>query len=118
MEIHTIYYYITKDSRLNDLEKDIIIDKQVRNMGSTFDPPPGLTPEEYSGLFMNQFLKNRNDARDHFNDFKMKIRVAETFQIGNQECIDRISQIEKSQDFDSWENPSYLNYLLELSKNV
>ena len=118
MEIYTIYYYIVKDSGLSDKQKNEIVDKQVREMGSTFNPPPGLSPEEYSAMFVNQFMKNRSDARDQFNDFKMKIRVAETFQVGNQECIDHIKKIENSPDFHSWENPDYLNYLLALSKDL
>lgn len=118
MEIHTIYYYVVRDSRLSDLEQDQIVDKQTREMGSTFNPPPGLSPSEYSSLFVNQFMKNRSDARDQFNNFKIKTRMAETFQVGNQECIDMVAKIEKSPDFDSWENPGYLNYLIELSKNT
>ncbi len=118
MEIHTIYYYIVKDSGLTDNQKNDILDKQVREMGSSFNPPPGLSPDEYSAMFVNQFMKNRSDARDQFNDFKLKIRVAETFQVGNQECIDHIKKIESSPNFHSWENPDYLNYLLSLSKDI
>lgn len=114
-EIYTFFYYINRDSRLSDAEKDSLIDKQVRERGNTFDAPPGLSVEEYSTLFMNQFLKDRQSSRDQFNNFIIKVRVSEQFQVGNVECINRIKQLESSSDFDSWENPGLMEYFKQAS---
>jgi len=114
-EIYTLFYFINRDSRLSDIEKDNLVDKQVRERGNTFDAPPGLSVEEYSTLFMNQFLKDRQSSRDQFNNFIIKVRVAEKFQAGNMECMNRIKQLESSKDFDSWENPGLVDYFKQIS---
>jgi len=114
-EIYTFFYFINRDSRLSDTEKDNLIDRQVRERGNTFDAPPCLSVEEYSTMFMNQFLKDRQLSRDQFNNFIIKVRVSEKFQIGNIECINRIKQLEDSADFDSWENPGLVEYFKQAS---
>lgn len=114
-EIYTFFYFINRDSRLSDAEKDILVDKQMRERGSTFDAPPGLSVEEYSTMFMNQFLKDRQSSRDQFNNFVIKVRVSEQFQVGNIECVNRIKQLESSSDFDSWENPGLVEYFKQAS---
>jgi hypothetical protein len=114
-EIYNIFYFINKDSRLSDTEKDNLIDKQVRERGNTFDAPPGLSVDEYSTMFMNQFLKNRQDSRDQFNNFMIKVRIGESFQVGNLECVNRLKQIESLSEFDSWENPGLVEYFKQIS---
>ena len=114
-EIYTLIYFINRDSKLSDIEKDNLIDKQVRERGNTFDAPSGLSVEDYSTLFMSQFLKDRQSSRDQFNNFIVKVRVSEMFQVGNIECNNRIKQIESLEDFDSWENPGLVEYFKQAS---
>ena len=116
-DIWQIFYYAKRKLEFSENMKQNFIDSQTREMGRGFDPPPGLSPEEYSSLFMNHFLKSREKSRDMLNtQSEVRERYSENFQVGNLECIDQIRKIESSQDFHSWENPSLVSYFKMISE--
>ena len=115
--IWELCYYTAEKANIPDAEKQRFLDRQTNEMNGMFDPPPGLSPTEYSNLFMNHFLKSREKSRDLIDkNSTVKVRVSEMFQIGNRECLDQISRIESSSNFHSWENPSLVDSFKYLSK--
>jgi hypothetical protein len=96
---------------------DYLVDEQTRNIvQDTFNPPLGLSPAEYSILFTNHFLKTREKSREFIDKNSKVSRFKILSQIGNRECLSELENIESSENFDSWENPSLVNYFKEITK--
>jgi len=87
------------------------LDSQTREQVSTFDPPKGLSPDEYSQLFVNHFLKARQKTREVMEKGNYKlVRYSMLVQVGNEECYNDLDKIESSPDFHSWENPVMIEF--------
>lgn len=111
--IWEIFYF--EKSPINDAEQ--LVDNQTRNVvQDTFNPPTGLSPAEYSVLFMNHFLKTREKTREFLEDNIKVSRFKVLSQIGNVECLRELEKIEKSEKFHSWENSGLVEYFREISK--
>ncbi len=114
--IGTINYKIRKEIDPN-IENNMI-DSQAKEMIHTFSPPSGLSPEEYSQLFLQHYSKSRN-----FSENLIKGNIAVTIesltvQVGNQECLDEIFNIQNSKNFIEWENQHFVDYFVFISKNL
>lgn len=116
-DIWEIFYYTVKKVEISDEDRQKFIDRQTREFGNVFNPPSGLTSDQYSALFLNHFMKSRNESRDLIESSEIKIRHRSLFQVGNLECFNDVIKIESSPDFDRWENPSIVLWFKELSSN-
>ena len=114
--IWKLVYYSSEKIYLSDLDRQNHLDDLTKNITSTFNPPAGLSPEDYSTLFLQQVIKTRSDGNTQLDNIKHKTRFVDQFQIGNKECLDHIKKIEASSFFDSWENESLVRYFIDCSK--
>jgi hypothetical protein len=112
-------YYFTSELRVMDpnLEQSII-DNQTREViQDTFNPPPGLSPAEYSQLFVSHFMKTRTKSREILDENKKKlVRFRILSQVGNLECLNEIENVKSLPNFHSWENPSMVDFFQTLTK--
>jgi hypothetical protein len=116
-DIWSIAYYLKKKVEIPDDEKQKLLDSQTRELGNTFDPPPGLSSNEYSNLFLNHFLKARSQSREIIEKSgETRVRIREDFQIGNQECLDELLRIETLPNFEAWENPHLVDFFRQTSE--
>ena len=112
------FFYFTKElQKIDPSHEQYLVDQQTREiLQDNFNPPPGLSPAEYSQLFMQHFLKTREKSKEIVDENNQKIsRYRILSQLGNRECLDEIVRIESSLDFHSWENSSLLDYFKQLS---
>jgi hypothetical protein len=117
-DIWQIFFYTKKKVQVSDKDKQNFMDSQTREMNNTFDPPPGLSPDAYSNLFLNHFMKARQSSQEMIEkNSEVKIRNGSQFQVGNQECLDDLLKIETSPDFHSWENPTLVDYFRKISES-
>jgi len=116
-EIWMIGYYTKVPLEMPEEEKQKFLDRQTNEFSSSFDPPPGLSPDEYSQLFLNHYMKSRKESRDLIDkNSEVKISYSEVFQLGNLECFDHLSRIENLREFHSWQNPGLVEHFRVLSK--
>ena len=87
------------------------LDSQTRENINAFNPPPGLTPDDYSQLFLNHFLKSRQKTREIIdtNNFRI-VRYSTLVQVGNSECYRDLENLEISENFHEWENPIMVDF--------
>lgn len=112
------FFYFTKElQKIDPSHEQYLVDEQTREiLQDNFNPPPGLSPAEYSQLFMQHFLKTREKSKEIVDENNQKIsRYRILSQLGNRECLDELVRIESSLDFHSWENSSLLDYFKQLS---
>ena len=112
------FFYFTKElQKIDPSHEQYLVDQQTREiLQDNFNPPPGLSPAEYSQLFMQHFLKTREKSKEIVDENNQKIsRYRILSQLGNRECLDELVRIESSLDFHSWENSSLLDYFKQLS---
>jgi hypothetical protein len=116
--IWEIVYIVDCPTVIDPLEEENMVDRQTRAISQdTFSPPPGLTPDEYSLMFMNHFMKTRTKSREIVNEMnKRAIRYSTLAQLGNQECLNDIYTIQSSEGFIRWENKNLVDYFVSLSK--
>jgi hypothetical protein len=96
---------------------EITVDQQTRSVvQDTFNPPAGLSPAEYSQLFLNHFLKTREKSREVAEKDHKLTRYKILSQLGNRECLDELLKIESQDNFHEWENPNNVEYFRNLSK--
>ena len=106
-----IFYTVRIPLKVDPNTEQRFLDSQTREQMNTFNPPPGLTPDEYSQLFLNHFLKSREKTREIIdtNNFKV-IRYSMLVQVGNFECYRDLENTEKSEGFHAWENPTMIDF--------
>jgi hypothetical protein len=112
------FFYFTKElQKIDPSHEQYLVDEQTREiLQDNFNPPPGLSPAEYSQLFMQHFLKTREKSKEIVDENNQKIsRYRILSQLGNRECLDELVRIESSLDFHSWENSSLIDYFKQLS---
>ncbi len=113
-----ISYYTVEDSNVPETEKQKFLDRHTNDLSATFQPPSGLSPAEYSSLYMNHFQKTRQTANDLIDKMsENRVRRIELFEIGNIECLREIEKIESSPEFGGWENPQMVHYFKNATKN-
>jgi hypothetical protein len=116
-DVWEIFYYNSKRIEIPESEKQKFIDDQTRELGNTFNPPPGLSPADYSNLFLNHFLKTRNESRELLDkSTENRIRLGGYFQVGNKECLDDLRKIESNSNFQGWENPDIVSFFRTISE--
>jgi hypothetical protein len=112
--IWEFFYYEKKNIPVDE----VAIDHQTRSVvQDTFNPPPGLSPAEYSQLFLNHFLKTRERSREIAENDHTLVRYKILSQLGNRECLDELLKIESHENFHRWENPNDIEYFRNLSKS-
>jgi hypothetical protein len=114
--IWQIFYYESMPVDVPENEQQAFLDNYSRETGGMFNPPPGLSPGEYSEMFVSHFLKTRKAARELIEKGSEKlIRVRDSFQVGDAESISELSKIQNDPKFHSWENPSIVEYFRNIS---
>lgn len=104
-----LFYSVKELISLDPNDEQKFLDQQTRELGSTFDPPPGLSPEDYSMLFSEHFLQSRNSSRMMLDSSKERLVMKSTvYQHGNQECFDELKRIESDKNFAGWSNPYFI----------
>jgi hypothetical protein len=117
-DIWSIAYYLKRKIEIPEEDQQRFLDSQTRELGNTFEPPPGLSSQEYSNLFLNHFLKARSQSRELIDkNSETRIRVREDFQVGNQECLDELLRIQMLPNFESWENPHLVDFFRQVSED-
>ena len=116
--IWEFYYYTKEVIEINPNLEQVLIDNETRSITQdTFNPPPGLSPGEYSQLFLQHFMKTRQKSREIVDENKQKLtRYKVLSQVGNLECLEDLNRTESLSNFHSWENLSLVDYFRELSK--
>lgn len=99
--------------QISQQEQQSLLDNNTRERLSAFNPPLGLSPSDYSGMFLTEFLKARQQTREQ--DVPA-IPFVITVQIGNSESLNEVSIIEKDNMFLYWENPMLVDQFKEYSK--
>lgn len=114
--IWEISYFMKDEIPLDPSVEQSIIDEYSRSMvQDTFNPPPGLSPSEYSQLFLQHFTKTREKSRELIeNDVKV-YRYSMLCQVGNLECMNELTKVENSSAFHRWENSSMVDFFKEIS---
>ncbi len=109
--IWQIFYTTRTPVVLDPKVEQGFLDSQTRENMSAFNPPPGLTPDDYSQLFLNHFLKSRQKTREIIdaNNFRV-VRYSTLVQVGNPECYRDLENIETSPNFHEWENPIMVDF--------
>ena len=117
--IWEVFYLTKSELQLDPTAEQNILDYQTREISaSTFEPPPNLSPAEYSQLFMNHFLKSREKSREIISKNKERTtRYKMLVQVGNEECIRDLLNVEQLIDFKGWENPPIVSYFRQISKD-
>lgn len=93
-----------KKIKLSPEEEQKLLDINTREITyGAFDPPKGLSPEEYSGIFMETFLKARNKCKDEQESMTEQFTL--NVQVGNSESLAEIHIIEKHPLFSHWQQP-------------
>lgn len=98
---------------LSQQEQQSLLDNNTRERLGVFNPPSGLSSSDYSGMFLSEFLKARQQTREQ--DVPT-IPFVVTVQIGNSESLNEVSIIEKDNMFLYWENPMLVDQFKEYSK--
>lgn len=116
--IWEIFYFTSERLEMDPNLEQSIIDNQTREViQDTFNPPPGLSPAEYSQLFVQHFMKTRTKSREVLDENKNRlVRYKILSQVGNAECLMEIQHISTSPNFHSWENPSMVDFFQTLTK--
>jgi hypothetical protein len=116
--IWEFHYYLKEVMELDSNVEQVLIDRQTREITQdTFNPPPGLSPSEYSQMFMQHFMKTRQKSREIIDVNKQKLtRYRVLLQMGNLGCLEDVRKTESDPNFHSWENPSLLDYFKQISK--
>jgi hypothetical protein len=115
--IWEVYYLSKIESSLDPNVEQTLVDKQTRELSTTFDPPKGLSPHEYSQLFMTHYTKSRQTSKEIVKKGTERlIRYKILVQVANEECLREIDQIEKLENFKEWENISLVDYFKQISK--
>lgn len=115
--IWEVYYLTKSEIQLDSQTEQVLIDRQSRELTTMFDPPPGLSPAEYSQMFMTHFMKSREKSREIINKGKEKLVRYKIFvQVGNQECLDDMINIESQPDFKEWENLPGIQFFRQISQ--
>lgn len=115
--IWEVYYLTKSEIQIDTQTEQLLIDKQSRELSATFDPPSELSPAEYSQLFMTHFMKSREKSREIINKGKEKLVRYKIFvQVGNQECLNDMTNIEAQPDFKEWENLPGIQFFKQLSQ--
>ena len=109
-----LYYY--KKVEISPDQERSFVDQQARMLSRTFDPPIGLSSDEYSSLFLNHYIKSRNESKKALEQGSSERDYIDA-QIGNRESIQEIESLERSKEFERWENPEMVKYLLNFSKS-
>lgn len=111
-----LYYYEFEEIAIDPKDEQRFMDSQTNEFSNTFDPPPGLSPDEYSTLFAAHFMKSRQQSRNVIEQNKRQlVRKSTMFQHGNPECRAEIDQIEKNPKFEKWENPTFIDTIRRFS---
>ena len=115
--IWELFYFTKEDIVLDSSTEQTLIDQNSRQiLQDSFDPPIGLSPGEYSLLFMQHFMKTRERSREIVGENNKKQTRWRIFsQVGNRECLQDIYDTESLLNFDSWENPSMIEFFKNLS---
>ena len=111
-------FYLTKEDVILEpnLEQTLVDEDSRKILQDTFDPPPGLTPSDYSVLFMQHFMKTREKSREMIGKNNKKYtRWKMLTQLGNRECLQDLYNTELLTNFDSWENPTMIEFFKNLS---
>ena len=112
--IWSLAYHVK--AKIDSNVKQKLLDSQTNIISSTFNPPPGLSPEEYSTMFSAFYLKTRDKAKSLIEETSTIIN--DHFQLGEESSLSEIEKIEKSIDFIKWENPYLVDYFKNLSSIV
>jgi hypothetical protein len=117
--IWEICYFLNDQTDVDPLTNQVMIDDASRSiLQDTFNPPPGLSPAEYSTLFMNHFMKTRQKTRELVNELNQKIyRYSVLVQVGNMECYEDLYKTSQSDRFHSWENENMVKLFMDLTLN-
>jgi hypothetical protein len=115
--IWQIFYTLRIPVNPDPKKEQAFLDSQSHEQMSAFNPPPGLTPEDYSQLFLNHFLKSREKTREIIdsNNFRV-IRYSTLVQVGNPECYRDLEGIEQTPGFYAWENPVMVDFFRTTEK--
>jgi hypothetical protein len=110
------FFRVTK-MEIDPIQGQRFIDSQTRELTNTFDPPKGLSPAQYSELFVQHFTKSREESFKILDDsLKNNFKYGIVVQVGNKECLDEIEKLEKDPHFQGWENPELVNYFKNISQ--
>lgn len=115
--IWEIFFYVKEKIEISAKFQEAFVNDQTREHVNMFDPPPGLSPADYSALFVSHFMKSRTKSQEELEKSSyQKFRYRTLVQIGNRECVDDIIKTRDSENFDSWENPYIVQSFLDISK--
>jgi hypothetical protein len=115
--IWEIFFYVKEKIEISSKFQEAFLNDQTREQVNMFDPPPGLSPSDYSALFVSHFMKSRTKSHEELEKSSYrKFRYRTLVQIGNRECVDDIIKTRDSENFDSWENPYIIQSFLDISK--
>lgn len=105
-----IYYYKAVDIASDPRQDQNFVDEMSREALYAFQPLSGLSPAEYTAMFQAEFLKSRQSSTEQLHKSKI-CRFSVYIQVGNEECLREIEQLETDPDFKGWENEPFVKEL-------
>ncbi len=110
--IGNIFYFRKKEGPVDERQK--IVDNNTREaIRAGFNPPPGLSKDDYNNMFLAFLVKERTVANDMLEDYGERYSI--TVQVGNKECVKELEALEKDFNFISYENPHFVDFFKQLS---
>lgn len=120
--IETGFYFLDNGSigeihgfrkiKISEQEKQHLLDSNTRERMSGFNPPSGLSPSEYSNMFVSEFLKARNET----NKDQPVVPFSVSVQVGNSESLSELHIIENNELFSHWQDSDLVLRFKEISK--
>lgn len=110
--IGNIYFYRTSQVPQHIREK--IIDHNVREAShGLFNPPAGLTKNDYNQLFLNFLIKERTSNNEMIDEHSDLDYIA--VQVGNMESLNALSELENDPSFKGYQNPHFVDFFKQFS---
>ena len=108
-----IFYFRKKEVPSDERQR--IVDNNTReSIRAGFNPPPGLSPNQYNELFLSFLIKERTYTNDQIEDYGECYYI--TVQVGNRECLKELETLQTEPDFISYENPHFVEFFKQMSQ--
>jgi len=114
--IGLVYYYIEVIMPMTDEQRQYIIDQDTKAALYAISQSHAINPSQGYVDIQSEIIKARTQGSKRANDIrKTLIQKSVYHQVGQQESIDELVEIERHKDFRGWLNPDLISHLITIS---